>query len=85
MRLAPQRRAKTSPTTIWAMVALNLIVAPLNIYASLHAPSPSPVWVIASFAAAAALIWALGVMMAGRLARSHAPALIDLQALVPTP
>jgi len=67
------------------MAALNLIVAPLNIYASLHAASPSPVWVIASFAAAAAMIWAFVVMISAYLAKPRAPALIDLQALVPTP
>jgi uncharacterized membrane protein len=85
MRAASKRQRKTSPATIWAMAALNLIVAPLNIYASLHAPTPSPIWVIASFAAAAAMIWAFVVMIGAHLAKPRAPALIDLQALVPTP
>jgi hypothetical protein len=67
------------------MVALNLVIAPFNIYETLHNPGGSPVWVVASFAAAVAMIWGLCAMIRGRYAKAPASGAAALQALVPTP
>jgi TRAP-type mannitol/chloroaromatic compound transport system permease small subunit len=82
MRSTPQARKQTPLTTILAMAALNLIIAPFNIYETMNNPGESPVWVIASFAAMASMMWALGVMVRNRFAKAPA---VALQGLVPTP
>jgi hypothetical protein len=82
MRSTPQGSRKTPLATLLAIVALNLIIAPFNIYETMHSPGESPVWVIASFAAMLSMMWALVVMVRKRFAKASA---VALQGLVPTP